>query len=164
MILISALLTRPCLAGDPQLVLPDDHRIENVQSPAQYFGFEIGSRHLRHDQVHAYFQYLAEHCDRAVAIPYGTTHGGRPLSVLAISNPESIQQLDKLRKQRPKLTSGKLEQVPSDALLVMSLGYSVHGDEASAVNAAPLVAFHLCTSLSEEVVGWLKQEIGRAHV
>ena len=159
LILISALLTRPCLAGDPTLVLPHDQRIENVQSPAEYFGFEIGSRHLRHDQVHAYFQYLAEHCDRAVAIPYGTTHGGRPLSVLAISNPKNIQQLDTLRKKRPKLTSGKLEQVPLDALLVMSLGYSVHGDEASAVNAAPLVAFHLCTSLSEEVVGWLKQGV-----
>ncbi len=159
LILMSIVLARPSLAGDPLLVLPDDQRIENVQSPAEYFGFAIGSRHLRHDQVHAYFQYLAEHCDRAVKIPYGKTHGGRPLSVLAISNSENIQQLDALRKKRPKLTSGKLEQVPADALLVMSLCYSVHGDEASAVNAAPLVAFHLCTSLSEEVVGWLNQGV-----
>ena len=156
---LPAMLNWPCLAGDPLLVLPDDKRMENVQSPAEYFGFEIGSRHLRHDQVHSYFQYLAEQCDRAVEIPYGKTHGGRPLSVLAIASPDNIQQLDSLRKKRPKLTSGKLEHVPADTLLVMSLGYSVHGDEASAVNAAPLIAFHLCTSLSDEVDGWLRQGV-----
>ena len=77
----------PCRAGDPRMVLPDDDRVEDVKSPADFFGFEIGSRHLRHDQVHAYLLYLAEHSDRASAIHYGHTHGGRPLSVLAISAP-----------------------------------------------------------------------------
>ncbi len=84
----------PCRAGDPRMVLPDDVRVEDVKSPADFFGFEIGSRHLRHDQVHAYLLYLSEHNDRASAIHYGHTHGGRPLSALAISSPKNIDQLD----------------------------------------------------------------------
>jgi hypothetical protein len=148
-----------CVAGDPLLVLPKDERIADIQSPAEFFGFEIGSRHLRHDQVHDYFRYLADRSDRVSAIPYGKTHGGRPLSAFAISSSSNIQSIDAIRKKRLKLVSGNLKKVPDDALLVMYIGYSVHGDEASAVNAAPLVAYHLCSSLSEEVTGWLTQGV-----
>ena len=147
------------IGGDPMAVLPDDPRVEEIKSPADFFGFEIGSRHLRHDQVHAYFRYLSEESDRVAALPYGQTHGARPLSAFAISAPETIEQLDSHRKSRRKLTTGKSEQVPNDAKLVMYIGYSVHGDEASAVNAAPLVAYHLCTSMSDEVLEWLQQGI-----
>jgi hypothetical protein len=149
----------PLQAGDPAAVLPDDERIADLKSPADFFGFPIGSRHLRHDQVHAYFQYLAEHSDRAKAIPYGQTHGRRPLSVLAISDAGHIKQLDLQRNKRSELTTGNVAKVPDDSLLVMYLGYSVHGDEASAMNAAPLVAYHLCSSLSDEAGAWLKQGI-----
>lgn len=154
-----ATFVNPLLAGDPAEVLPDDQRIADLKSPEDFFGFAVGSRHLRHDQVHAYMRYLADHSDRAVSIPYGQTHGSRPLSVLAISDAAHIKQLNSLREKRPELTFGKSTKVPDDALLVMYLGYSVHGDEASAINAAPLIAYHLCSSRDAEVGAWLKQGV-----
>ena len=140
-------------------VLPADDREDGIQTPAQYFGFEIGSRHLRHDQVYGYFQYLCKASDRMVAIPYGQTHGKRPLSAFAITHTESRDLLNSMQKERRKLTSGMLKQVPEEAKLVMYIGYCVHGDEASAINAAPIVAYHLCSSQSKQVMAWLKQGI-----
>ena len=138
-------------AEDPATVLPDIPRDPAIQSPEAFFGFPIGSRHLRHDQITAYFQYLAEVSDRAVLLEYGVTHGQRPLFALAISSPENIEQLEKLKRRRRVLTQGADPATSPMEPLVMWLGYCVHGDEASAVNAAPLVAFHLLSGQSESV-------------
>ncbi|MBI2481630.1 MAG: hypothetical protein HYV60_24185, partial [Planctomycetia bacterium] len=156
LVLAGRLSTR---ASDPVADLPDDSRIEAVQSPEAFFGFAIGSRHLRHDQVVAYFRHLAEASDRVTLIPYGQTHGARPLMVAAITSPDHAARLDDLRPRRQQLTSGRLDSVPADALLVMYMGYSIHGDEASAVNAAPLVAYHLASSQSDEVTRWLAESV-----
>ena len=150
---------RSAFGGDPMQALPSDDREEGIQTPAEYFGFEIGSRHLRHDQVYAYFQYLCEESDRMVAIPYGQSHGKRPLAAFAITHPETRDRLNSIQKERRKLTSGMLKEVPEDSKLVMYIGYCVHGDEASAINAAPLVAYHLCSSKSNKVLKWLKQGV-----
>lgn len=147
------------LASDPLADLPADPRIEAVQSPEAFFGFAIGSRHLRHDQVVAYFRHLAEASDRVTLIPYGHTHGARPLLAAAITSPDKAARLDQLRPPRRRLTSGRLDAVPADAPLVMYMGYSIHGDEASAVNAAPLIAYHLASSQSDEVTRWLAESV-----
>lgn len=138
-------------AEDPATVLPDIPRDPAIQSPAAFFGFPIGSRHLRHDQITAYFQYLAEVSNRAVLLEYGVTHGKRPLFALAISSPENIEQLERLKRRRRTLTQGADPVKSPMEPLVMWLGYCVHGDEASAVNAAPLVAFHLLSGQSESL-------------
>ncbi len=147
------------IAGDPAAVLPQEPRTASVQSPQEFFGFAIGSRHLRHDQVTAYWNYLAETSERVALIPFGASHGMRPLMAAAISSPQNIGKLQELRKQRPMLTTGRFSGSLDDQKIVMFMGYSVHGDEASAVNAAPLVAYHLVASQSEEVSAWLEHSI-----
>ncbi len=133
---------------DPAKTLPELPRMEGIQSPAEFFGFPIGSRHLRHDQVVAYFAYLEGVSDRVSRLSYGQTHGGRPLAVWIITSPENQAQLPKIRQRRSRLTAGNwpAEADLSAEKLVMWMGYCVHGDEASAVNAAPLVAYHLASA------------------
>lgn len=142
-------------ASDPWQVVPEGPRITSLQTPEAFFGFPIGSRHLRHDQVVAYWRYLAQQSDRVSLIPYGKTHGQRPLLVAVISSASNLTQLDAIQDKRPRLTSGNYQDNLQDELLVMYMGYSVHGDEASAVNAAPLIAYHLASSESETVKQWL---------
>ena len=142
-------------AGDPQAVLPMDERDAAIQSPEQFFGFPIGSRHLRHDQVTAYWKYLAESSDRVTLLPYGETH----LVVAAITSAQHAAELSTIEQQRPQLASGEFSGDLQQQLLVMYMGYCVHGDEASAVNAAPLVAYHLASSNSAEVLAWLEKSI-----
>jgi hypothetical protein len=146
-------------AEDPKTVLPDVQRTEAIQEPAEYFGFPIGERHLRHDQVVAYCHYLAESSPRVSIIAYGETHGQRPLLMLAISSPENIDELPEIRRKRARLTSGRYRGDIDEELLVIQMGYCVHGDEASAINSAVLVAYHLASAEDDFIEQFLSQSI-----
>jgi hypothetical protein len=153
------LLSMPAAAEDPLTVLPQVERNPEIQTPAEYFGFAIGDRHLRHDQVVAYCKYLAECSPRAQIVPYGRTHGLRPLFALAVSAPEQIERLPEIRRQRTRLTSGNYSGQPGEEMLVVYCGYCVHGDEASAVNAAVLAAYHFISATDEFTKDFLNQSV-----
>lgn len=146
-------------AGDPRSVLPEVERSSAIQEPADYFGFLIGERHLRHDQVIAYCDYLADTSPRVSILPYGETHGGRPLMMLAISSPENMDRLPEIRRKRSRLASGRYSGDLGKELLVMQMGYCVHGDEASAINSAVLVAYHLASAEDDFTEQFLSQSI-----
>ncbi|MEM7478506.1 MAG: M14 family zinc carboxypeptidase, partial [Planctomycetota bacterium] len=150
---------QPAKAGDPAAVISGDKHDPSILTPAQFFGFEIGSRHLRHDQVVRYFEYLESASPRVELEHYAKSHGGRPLLAAVISIPENIEKLPELRTRRRKLTSGRARLDLGKDLLVMYMGYSVHGDESSAFNAAPLVAYHLASSVSEVTRNYLQQGV-----
>ncbi len=126
----------------------------DIPSPAEYFGFEIGHRHLRHDQVTGYLRAVASVSERIAIQQYGQTHGGRPLLLLTITSPKNHSRLDEIRDQRRRLTGAtrdtdlsKNPKTPgSDMPVVINMGYGVHGDEPSATNTAPLVAHYLAAA------------------
>ena len=144
---------------DPMDVLPAHPRDERISSPETFFGHKIGLRHLRHHEVVSYWKYLAENSERVALIDYGQTHGHRPLVMAVITSPANQAKLDSIRLGRRRLTSGKFAGDIAKQSLVMYMGYSVHGDEASGMNAAPLVAYHLASSVSDEMEQWLEQGI-----
>lgn len=143
---------------DLMKLLPEMERDKKIVSPEQFFGFAPGNRHLRHDQVTAYLRSLSEQSAGVAWIEYGQTQGGRPLFVLAISSPENIRQLPEIKARRRELTSGE-SGANADEKLIMFLGYGVHGDEASAMNAAPLVAYHLVSGQSADLANLLDQAV-----
>ena len=112
-----------------------------IPAPVQFFGFEIGDRHLRHDQIVAYLQLLSEKSDRVQLTTYGKTQGGRPLLLLTITSPKNFENIDSIRSEHRRLTNAIVsEQIDIDALpMVMNMGYCVHGDEPSAGNVSVLV-------------------------
>ena len=71
---------------------------------------------------------------------FGHTHEGRPLVLLAFSSSENIRNLEALREAH--LAEGESGEL-GDAPLVVWSGHSVHGNEPSGVNMAPLLAYHL---------------------
>ncbi|HBE68287.1 MAG TPA: hypothetical protein DDW52_09090, partial [Planctomycetaceae bacterium] len=150
---------RTCFAEPPTEVLPEHERVGDLKSPAEFFDFEIGSRHLRHDQVVSYLKYLSDASDRVTLVEYGKTHGQRPLATVIISSANDGDQLEILAAKRQEITQHPDRPTPSEAKLVMYMGYGVHGDEASAMNAVPLVAYHLASSLAAEVLQYLQNGI-----
>ena len=146
-------------AEDPVEVLPDDEFDEQIRSPEAFFGFPIGDRHLRHHQVVEYLQYLSDNSPRAEIREYARSHGQRPLVSLILTSETNQEQLDSIRVRRKRLTSGKSQGSFDDEPVVMYMGYSVHGDESSGINAAPLVAYYLAASKSKTVEEWLNQGI-----
>jgi hypothetical protein len=136
----------PGLAADAQLD-------PAVPAPAEVLGFEPGERHPRHDQVLRYFEALAATSDRVRIEVIGETHGGRPLLLAYFSRPDRLRDLDALRAAR-RSASREGAGPP-----VIWLGYSVHGNEASATSAALVVAWHLAATQSQEVRAWLDEMV-----
>ncbi len=150
LILSFAFLLPALASGASHLGLPDDFEPHSeIESPAEYLGFDLGDRHLRHDQMVAYFDYLASASDRLVVEQIGRTHEGRPLQLLTFAAPERLGELDGLRADRRRASRD------GDGPAVIWLGYAVHGNEASAASAAVMTAWYLAAAENDEVRGWL---------
>ncbi|WKE65870.1 M14 family zinc carboxypeptidase [Gallaecimonas kandeliae] len=117
-------------------------------TPESVLGFGIGDWHLRFDQQQQYLGALAQGSDRIKLISIGRTTELREQKLLAISSPANLARLEQIRKQHLEVLGGKAHpELPT----IVWLGYSIHGDEPSGANAAPLVAYWLAASDSEAV-------------
>ncbi|RMF32689.1 MAG: zinc carboxypeptidase, partial [Bacteroidetes bacterium] len=109
--------------------------------------------HLSHDKLVGYMQALAQASDRVVLQEYARTYEGRPLLVLLITSPENHRNLETIQAEHLALTdperSPKLDLSTMPAVVYQ--GFSIHGNEPSGANAAPLVAYHLAAGQSDEV-------------
>ena len=147
---LAAVLLHAALLAPP--LLPEGEKYDPaVPTPESVIGFEVGDRHLRHDQLVIYLRAVAAASARVSLDTYATTHDGRPCVVLTVTSPENREELDELPATRAKLVDpGADPPAPDSTPAVVWAGYSVHGDEASAGNAAALVAYHLAASQSDE--------------
>ncbi|WP_251359091.1 M14 family metallopeptidase [Kangiella sp. TOML190] len=110
-----------------------------VHKPSDSLGYAIGDWHLRPDQSLAYFKALAASSDKVILQATGYSHQQRPLIAAFISSAANLAKLNQIQVSREQLQT---EDTPN----VVYLGYSVHGNEASGANAAPLVAYRLAAS------------------
>ncbi len=133
----------------------------NVPTPQEFFGFQVGEWHLRHDQLAAYMHELARTSDRVTIMEYARTYEQRPLLLLTITAPENHKNLEQIRTQHLALSDPQAEEIEDfqSMPVVVWLGYSVHGNEPSGSNASPLVAYHLAAARSESVKTMLKNAV-----
>lgn len=151
-ILILALITLACqwhLSAQNKLsyYLPDGYTYNsNIPTPKEVLGFEVGDWHASHDQVVNYMKAVAEASDRVSFEVIGRTYELRPQTVLTITSPSNHGRLDEIKSERQKLRDPSAQVDFDNVPLVMWAGYSVHGNEASAVNAAILAAYHFAAA------------------
>lgn len=133
-----------------------------VPTPEQFFGFQIGDWHLRSDQVVAYLRAVAAAAPERVKFEImGHTHERKPLVLLTVTAPENHARLEQIRTDHLAL----LDPTKSAALdlarmpVVVDLGYSIHGNEQSGVNALPLVVYHLAAAQDPATLAMLRQAI-----
>ena len=157
--LISISSSPVALADDPQKpsYLPPAVTYDpEIPTPESVLGFAVGERHVRHDQLVAYMRALAESSDRIRIEETGRTHELRPLLLLTISSPENLERLEEIRRAHLALSDPTLEAPDSSTLpVVVNLGYSVHGNEASGSNASLLAAYYLAAATGSEIIGGL---------
>ena len=125
---------------------------EAIPTPKEVLGFEVGEWHLRHDLLVKYMERLAAASDRVQLTVTGETYEQRPLLLLTISSPENLARLDEIQERHRSLSDPKNESAPAvdDLPVVVYMGYSVHGDEPSGSNAAPIVGYHLAAAQDDE--------------
>lgn len=126
------------------LNLPVTVQDDDLLTPTQLLGSAPGSRHLRPDELHRYFEYLDGATDYARLETIGYTYEGRPLLNYIVTAPENWERLDAIESQRAALWNPSQPRPCTDDLpAVVYLGYSIHGNESSGSNAAPWVGYML---------------------
>ncbi len=131
-----------------------------VPKPSDVLGFEVGEWHVRHDLLVAYMHALAETSDRVHITTIGHTHERRPQLLLTITSPAQHARLESIRTRHLALSDPAATRPDTtDMPVVVHLGYSVHGDEASGSNAALVVAYHLAAAQGPEMDALLDETV-----
>jgi hypothetical protein len=150
------LLSAATMAMPSAEYLPKDANLDtSIPSPESVFGWEPGDWRVHHPDLVRYMYTLAEKSDRVSIKVTGQTYEQRPLLQLVISSEENQPRIEELRQAH----LDSVQSGDTDSPLVVWLGYSVHGDESSGSNAAPIVAWYLAASQSEFVKDLLKNTI-----
>jgi len=120
--------------------------LDGVPGPREVIGHTIGETFTSIHQVADYLRAVGESSDRVVVGRHATSHQGRPLLHAIVTSPANHARLDEIRETNLRLSDAPhevsdadLEEMP----LVIYMGYSVHGNEASGTEAALLLLHHL---------------------
>ncbi|WNJ21187.1 M14 family metallopeptidase [Pontibacter sp. G13] len=118
---------------------------QTIPSPAEYLGYSLGKTYTYHHQIVSYVDMVGEKSPYVQVQSYGSTAEGRPLKVAYISSPQHLQNLDAIRTrhlQQAGIESGETDAVD---LPIVWLSYNIHGNEASASEAALQTLYQLAT-------------------
>tara|TARA_R110001583_G_scaffold50850_7_gene158698 strand:+ start:1351 stop:3822 length:2472 start_codon:yes stop_codon:yes gene_type:complete len=121
---------------------------QNIKSPQEFLGYELGTNFTRHHSVVDYFKYVSEVSSNIVLIKYGETNEHRPLYISFISSEENINNIETIREDNLKRT-GILKGNPTTKVGIVWLSYNVHGNEASSTEAAMLTIYKLISEKQE---------------
>lgn len=127
---------------------------QTLKSPAEFLGYELGTKFTRHHKVVDYFLYVSQNYGSVQLEKYGETNEQRPLYVSYISSEENIKNLEQIRQDNLKRT-GILKGNPVSEIAIIWMSYNVHGNEASSTEAAMQTLYDLVTSKQE----WLKNTL-----
>ncbi len=119
---------------------------QNIQTPSEFLGYDIGTQFSRHHQVIDYIKAISEALPNQVKLEqYGSTYERRPLYLAYVSSESNMKNLETIRENNLKNT-GLLEGTANDGeVAIVWLSYNVHGNEASSTEAAMLTLYKLLT-------------------
>ncbi|GAB5519016.1 MAG: M14 family metallopeptidase [Rhodothermales bacterium] len=130
-----------------------------LQSPADFLGYELGTQFTPHHRVVDYVQHVAEQSANVQLEPYGETYEGRPLMVAYIAKPEHLSQLETIRTDNLKRT-GMLDGEPAlDPMALVWLSYNVHGNESVSTEAAMQTLYELADPSNARTQAWLDNAV-----
>lgn len=130
-----------------------------LQSPADFLGYELGDRYTPHHKVIGYVQHVAENSDRVTIETYGETYENRELVHLLVTSPANHQNIEEIRTNNLKLT-GLMEGDPTNLRkAIVWLSYNIHGNETSSSEAAMNTLYQLIDPGNGEAAGWLENTV-----
>ena len=120
----------------------------DIQSPTEFLGFELGGRSITHSEVMSYFTYLSETAPNAQLNVYAHSFEGRELVYLIVTSEKNFDRLEEIQSQMADLANLKVNTTQAEKLIktlptVAWMGYGIHGDEVSSVDASVYLAYQL---------------------
>ena len=158
---ILPLFAASAYAEDLSYFVPDGASYDSdIPTPADVLGYDVGAYVSRPGTVNDYMRAVAAASDRVQLETIGYTHERRPILLLTISSPENLARLDKIHEQHLELSDPDSLQVVSDAMPAITwLGFGVHGDEVSSMDAAILTVYHLVASKDPATIAQLENTV-----
>jgi hypothetical protein len=132
---------------------------QEVPSPAQVLGYDLGEHFTSVAGVSHYFSALAEASPLVSVHPYGKTMEGRPLLQVLVASPDHRGRLEEILEWNRELTfpetsPARAEEIIQSNPAVVYISYGVHGNEASSSEAALWTAYDLARG-ADDVAGVL---------
>lgn len=133
----------------------------SIPTPEHILNYQVGEWHISHDQL---IMVVQEYCRISPRLSYriiGRSYEGRPLMHIYATSAANQQNLEQLRRSHTDWLSPEVIRKPSweEVPLVVTLGYTVHGNEASGINASVLVLYYLAASLDPELNRFLNENV-----
>ena len=134
---------------------------QELQSPNDFLGYQLGTKYTLHHRILEYFNYLTKEKPTMIKkISYGKTYEGRELTAFIISSSKNIENIESIRQNNVNLalngtTDGNLNKyVP-----IIWLSYNVHGNEPASSEAAMKTAYKLLNPNHAESKAWLENAV-----
>lgn len=133
----------------------------NVPSPQQFLGYEVAERFVDWGEMQNYMQALEQASPRVSVKKFGTTFENRRFIQVAITSAENQARLEEIRQNHLKLTDAAesagldIETMP----IVINVMASIHGNEASGVNAILPVAYYFAAAEDAKVQEFLEHSV-----
>lgn len=127
-----------------------------VPTPRSVLGYEVGDRFTPHHMLSRYIDRVAAASRRVHVDTVAVTFEGREVYLVAISSEANIARLEQIRADAGRLadprnaSSGDLSAAAGRMPATVWLGYSVHGGEASGVEAAIALIYQLAAGRDAE--------------
>ncbi len=128
---------------------------QELKSPSEFLGYELGTRFSKHYQVVDYFKYVATNSSNVDLEQYGETNEHRPLYISYISSEENITNIEQIRENNLRKIGLLNGEVTATNIAIVWLSYNVHGNESSSTETAMQTIYELVTKKQE----WLKNTV-----
>ncbi|MDP5138954.1 MAG: M14 family metallopeptidase, partial [Spirosomaceae bacterium] len=133
----------------------------DIPTPQQFLGYQLGEQHITPYENYAYMRELARLSDRITVETYGKTYENRELLLLTVTSPANQARINEIKAEHKKLVNSETSRSVNTANMpiVVWMGYSVHGNEASGANSSLLSAYHLAAAQGAEIDELLKNTV-----
>lgn len=127
---------------------------QQVKSPSEFLGYEIGTQFTRHADIVNYFNHVAESSDMVTYQEYGQTNERRKLTYAVVTSANNQRNIEAIRLNNLKQI-GLAEGTANPEIAIVWLSYNVHGNEASSAEAAMQTVYELITQKQ----AWLENTV-----
>jgi len=138
----------------------------SVPKPNDLLDDPIGQWPLRYRELVDYLEALEDRTPRVKIESYGRTYEGRDLYNVFISSEANMARLDELRTEMNKLaepslgtSTSEIDELARTLPAFAWLGYSIHGDELSGVDAAVQLIYQLAAGTDEATMNLLENVV-----
>ncbi|WP_299758063.1 M14 family metallopeptidase [uncultured Pontibacter sp.] len=133
---------------------------QQLQSPAQFLGYELGEHFTTQNRILDYVKYLAAQAPNRIKVEeYGRTYENRPLVLAYVASDENLPRLEQIRENNLRQASMQNGNVQGDQPAIVWLSYNVHGNESVSSESVMQVLYDLVNPNNAQSKQWLQNTV-----